>query len=127
MEKIVLAFHLVFAATWVGGQVVMGALVPTLRSIDPTAPNKVAQAFGRIAWPAYGLAIVTGLANFMLMDQNDVVHPAFEIKFLFVLISGVGAALHVTAKGRKPLLAAGGAMASLGAVGALMTAVWIGA
>lgn len=127
MEKFALALHILFASTWVGGQITMGALVPAARQIDPTAPNKLAHAFGRIAWPAYALAIVTGLWNFMLLDQNDIQHPAFEIKFLFVIISGAGAAMHVMAKGRKPLLAAGGAMASLGAVGALMTAVWIAA
>ena len=57
------------------------------------------------------------------MIEEDIRHPLFEIKFLMVIISGAGAAIHIVAKDSKAALAIGGAMASLGAVAALVLGV----
>ncbi len=44
--------HVLSASVWVGGQIVLVGLVPTVRELGPDAPRRVARAFNRIAWPA---------------------------------------------------------------------------
>jgi len=116
-----LSLHVLAATIWVGGQLVLAGLVPTLRSVGPDAPRLVARRFNLIAWPAFFVLFVTGIWN--LMIEEDIRHPLFEIKFLMVIISGAGAAIHIVAKDSKAALAIGGAMASLGAVAALVLGV----
>ena len=115
--------HVIAASVWVGGQIVLAGLVPTVRDIDPEAPKKVARAFNRIAWPAYGIAVVTGLWNIFEIPLDALPHPEIEIKVLVVALSGIGAAVHQVAKGNKAMLAIGGAMSSLFGVAAM----WVGA
>ncbi len=122
VESIRLFLHVIAASVWVGGQILLGALVPTLRSIDAEAPRKVARAFNRIAWPAFGLLVVTGIWNVMSIGIGDLPHPEIEIKFLLVIGSGVGAAIH--ARGwSKAALAIGGAASSICAVAAMYVGV----
>ena len=116
-----LSLHVLAATIWVGGQLVLAGLVPTLRAVGPDAPRLVARRFNLIAWPAFFVLFVTGIWN--LMIEEDIRHPLFEIKFLMVIISGAGAAIHIVAKDSKAALAIGGAMASLGAVAALVLGV----
>ena len=123
MDHFRLFVHVLAASVWVGGQIVLAGLVPTLRSIGDDAPKKVAQAFNRIAWPAYGIAVVTGIWNMLSLDHIN--HPAFEIKFMLVVLSGAGAALHIFGK-NKASLAIGGAMSSICAVGAMYVAFLLG-
>jgi hypothetical protein len=123
MEEIRMFLHLFAASIWLGGQVVMGSLVPTLRAAGPEVPSKAAQAFNRVAWPAFFIVVVTGIWN--LFEADEINHPAFEIKFLLVVISGAGAAAHVFARGNKAMLAIGGAAATLGAAGAMLAAMWM--
>ncbi len=123
MDQIRMFIHIFAASIWVGGQIVMGSLVPTLREIGDGAPAKAAQAFNRVAWPAFVIAVVTGIWNLFVSD--DINHPAFEIKFLLVIISGVGAGVHIMAKGNKAMLAIGGAASSLGAAAAMLAAMYL--
>ena len=116
-----LSLHVLAATIWVGGQLVLAGLVPTLRAVGPDAPRLAARRFNLIAWPAFFVLFVTGIWN--LMIEEDIRHPLFEIKFLMVIISGAGAAIHIVAKASKAALAIGGAMASLGAVAALVLGV----
>ena len=55
-------------------------------------------------------------------EVREGVEPQIEIKVLVVALSGIGAAVHQTAKGNKAMLAVGGAMSSL--FGA--AAMWVG-
>jgi putative copper export protein len=116
-----LFLHVLAASVWVGGQIVLAGLVPTLRGLGDDAPRLAARAFNRIAWPAYGIAVVTGLWNLFALPLEDLQHPWIEIKVLVVLLSGVGAVIHQMAKGNKVMLAVGGAMSSLFAVAAMYT------
>ena len=111
-----LFLHVLSASVWVGGQIVLGGLVPTLRRISPEAPKLAAQAFNRIAWPAFGIALITGIWSMMVADDLDL--AVFGIKFLLVIASGIGAAIHLLGKS-KAALALGGAMASVFAVAAM--------
>ena len=58
-----LAIHVLAAAVGVGGQFVLGALVPSLRKVAPDTTPVVARAFARIAWPAFGVLVLTGIWN----------------------------------------------------------------
>ena len=52
-----LFLHVISATVWVGGQLVLAGLVPVLRAKDPTLPKAAANAFNRIAWPAYWVLV----------------------------------------------------------------------
>jgi len=119
-----LGLHLLAATVWVGGQLVLAGLVPTLRRIGGDAPHLVAQRFNLIAWPAYFLLLMTGVWS--LLEVGDVDPALFALKFLAFIISGAGAAIHVLARGRTAMVAVGGAMASLGAIAALFLGVALG-
>ena len=117
-----LFLHVLAASVWVGGQVVLAGLVPTVREIDPDAPRQVARAFNRLAWPAYGVAVLTGIWNVLDVPLDALPHPEIEIKVLVVALSGIGALIHQMARGNKAMLAVGGAMSSLFGAAAL----WVG-
>ncbi len=114
--------HVLAASVWVGGQIVLAGLVPTVREIDPEAPRKVARAFNRLAWPAYGVAVVTGVWNLLDIPMEDPPYVELGLKVLVVALSGIGAAVHQVARGNKAMLAIGGAMSSLFGIAAM----WIG-
>lgn len=111
MDALRIFLHVLAASVWVGGQVVLAGIVPTVRTLGPDAPRRVAQAFQRIAWPAYGVAVVTGLWNVFAIPLQDLQHPWIELKVLCVLLSGAGAFVHQVARGNRLLLGVGGAMA----------------
>ena len=124
MDGIRLFLHIFAASIWVGGQVVMAGMVPAVRSLGEDAPGVMARAFNRIAWPAYGVAVLTGIWSLMV-EMDDIDQAVFGMKFLLVVVSGVGAGLHIVAKGNKTMLAVGGATALLGAMGSMLAAVWL--
>lgn len=119
MDAFRLFLHVLAASIWVGGQFVLAGVVPTVRTFGEDAPRAVARAFNRLAWPAYGVLVLTGLWNLFELPLDDLQHPWIELKVLAALLSGAGAAAHQFARGNKVLLAAGGAASSLFAVAAL--------
>lgn len=91
------ALHLLAVTVWLGGQIVMLGLLPALRKLGGDAPKMVAAAFGRVAWPAFALAVVTGIWNILAIDLAGVstgYNMAFGIKMLLVVVTGLAAALH---------------------------------
>jgi putative copper export protein len=113
--------HVLSASVWVGGQIVLAALVPTVRTLGADAPRKVAQAFNRVAWPFFGLALATGIWNLMEVDienSSNSYQVGVMLKLLIVAVSGVSAYLHTTATNRRALALWGatGAAAALGAM-----------
>ena len=122
LDTLRLFLHVLAASVWVGGQVVLAGLVPTVRQLDPEAPKEVARAFNRLAWPAYGVAVITGMWNIFDVPLDALPHPDIEIKVLVVALSGIGAVIHQIARGNRAMLAVGGAMSSLFGAAAL----WVG-
>ncbi|MCZ7628455.1 MAG: hypothetical protein M5U19_05100 [Microthrixaceae bacterium] len=122
VDALRLFLHVTAAAVWVGGQFAIAGILPTVRELAPDAPNRVARAFNRVAWPAFGVAVITGLWSVMAIPLDEIPHPEIELKLVVVTLSGVGAVIHQMARGNKALLAVGGAMSSL--FGA--AAIWIG-
>ncbi len=90
--------HVLAVTVWVGGQIVMAAMMPAIRGIESGDTRRAfPQAFQRVAWPAFGLAVFTGIWNILAIDmaaQTDSWNMAFGFKFLLVLISGGAAFYH---------------------------------
>lgn len=119
IESIRLFLHVIGATVWVGGQLVLAALVPVLKAKDATLPKIVAKKFNQVAWPAFFLLIGTGLWNLadIPSDAPKSYHAVLGIKMLIVALSGVAALMHVRAKSTKAL-ALWGAVSGLTAISA---------
>lgn len=111
--------HVIAATIWVGGQLTLAGLLPALRELGGDAPKKVARQFNRIAWPAFGVLVLTGGWNMSAVDFSERPNKyqvTMFVKFCFVAASGIGAYLHTQAKDRRSL-------ALWGAVGGVSTIV----
>jgi putative copper export protein len=116
LEVVVLTLHVLAATIWVGGQVVLQALVGPLRRSAPAGIAPAARAFAWVAWPAFAVLVLTG--GSMLAeagDQSDAWKMTLMLKMVFVVLSGLGAALHTFLK--NPTLK--GISAGVGLVSAL--------
>lgn len=125
LETVRLFLHVIAAAVWVGGQVVLGALVPTIRRTAPDAMTAVARAYARVAWPAFGVLVVTGLWNLMAIDVTalDSAQQATVMVHVAIgLLSGMFAAVHSFGNS-KAALALGGALGLFSALGAMFVGV----
>ena len=90
MDAVVRWVHLLAAATWVGGMITVGALVPTLRKAGagPEVVRAAAGRFGVVAWIAIGVAVITGVLQIDgLADGSE---AALAVKLSLV---GLGIAL----------------------------------
>jgi putative copper export protein len=117
-ETFRLFLHVIAASVWVGGQVTLAGLVPTLRRVAPTAVKSVAQAFARVAWPAFGLTVLTGMWNLMAEDvtnKSSAWQATLLLKISVAILSGVFVVVHTVGKS-KAALAIGGALGLLTAV-----------
>jgi putative copper export protein len=114
-----LILHVFAAAVWLGGQVTVAGLLPTIRTFGEDAPKKVARALAGLLWPAYALLVVTGFWNvaaFNLKDAPTAWNVVLGIKIADVALAGVAVFLHQRATSRA-------AIAAWGAIGAIATVV----
>jgi putative copper export protein len=118
-DSIRLFLHVIGATIWVGGQLVFAALVPVLKKKDAGLPKLVAHQFNKIAWPAYGLLLITGMWNMASLPKEvPSNYSAFlGIKMVVVIFSAVAAILHSRAKSTKGM-AMWGALSGLAAMSA---------
>ena len=89
--------HVIAASVWVGGQFALAGVVPTLRRVAPSSTKSVAQAFARLAWPAFGLTVITGMWNLMAVDitaQSSAYQATVLLKIAVAIMSGVFVAIH---------------------------------
>ena len=119
--------HVLAATIWVGGQLTLAGLVPGLRDLSADAPRAVARRFNRIAWPAYGVLVATGIWNIVDVDPDwdSEYGRTLMVKLVVVAASGATALLHARATS-KPALAAFGALSGLTALAALFFGVQLG-
>jgi putative copper export protein len=124
-ETVRLFLHVLAATVWVGGQLTLAALVPALRGTADGVTKVAARAFNRVAWPAFGVLVLTGIWNVVALDDED---PAFQhtlvLKYALVLVSGVTAYAHQRSTTRAGL-AVFGALTAVSALGALFVGVWL--
>jgi putative copper export protein len=110
--------HLLAATVWVGGQLVLAGLVPSLRAKHPEVVKTVANAYARVAWPAFAVLVVTGMWNLVEIDL-DATTNAYQatvlLKVTLAVVSGVAAAVHQVGRS-KVALAVGGAVGLLAAL-----------
>jgi putative copper export protein len=125
LDTVRLFLHVLAATVWVGGQLTLAGLVPGLRALDPDAPRAVARRFNRIAWPAYGVLLVTGVWNLFessFDDRDTEWQVTIFVKLVVVALSGASAATHAMTV-RKAVLAVGGVVAGLSSLAALFLGV----
>ena len=129
LDTIRIFAHLLAVAIWVGGQIVVAGIVPALRRTHPDATKVVAQAFARVAWPAFGVAVVTGVWSLAVVDVTDT-SSAWQVtlllKIALAIASGAAAAAHAAGTSRA-MIAVGGALGLLTALGATLTGVMLSA
>ena len=126
-ETIRLFLHVLAATVWVGGQITLAALVPALRAAGATVPKAAANAFNRVAWPAFGVLVLTGIWNVVEADDDsNAFQHTLTLKYVLVLASGVTAFMHMRASSRKGM-AVYGALTALTALGALFVGIMLAA
>ena len=105
LDTIRIFLHVGAVTIWVGGQIVMMAILPVLKEAGVEGlPAKVAQGFANIAFPALAVAIFTGIWNIFAIDIENATtawNMVFGFKFLLVLLSGFGAVKHKNATDPK--------------------------
>jgi len=129
LESVRLFLHVLAASVWVGGQITLAGLVPAVRRSYPQATKLIAQTFARVAWPAFGVAVLTGMWN--LMAENITSHSSawqatILLKIAVAIASGVFAAIHTVGK-TKLALALGGALGALTAIAAMYLGILLNA
>jgi putative copper export protein len=116
-----LFLHVLAATVWVGGQIVLAGLVPSLRRSAADATRVAARAYARVAWPAFAVLVVTGLWNIAEVDVADTTtqyQVTLFVKIGLAVLSGVAAAVHQIGTS-KVALGVGGALGLLAALGAM--------
>lgn len=125
-DTIRLFLHVLAATVWVGGQLVLAALVPVLRRLGAEIPRAAARRFNQVAWPAFGLLLITGVWNIAAVRSKIAggYQATLIVKLVVVVISGVTAALHARARSRAGL-AVFGALTGLSALAALFLGIML--
>ena len=127
LDTLRISLHIASVAVWVGAQIVVAAVVPRLRSEYRAALPLVAKGFARVAWPAFALAVLTGMWSVMSVDvgaTSSGYQLAMMLKVLAVLLSGGAAAIH-SAGSSTAAKAIGGALGLLFALAAVVLGVLI--
>jgi putative copper export protein len=121
LDTLRLFLHVLAASVWVGGQIVLGGLVPRLRAAHPESLKTAANGFARVAWPAYGVTVITGIWNILdvsVSDTNTDYQVTLFVHVLLAVATAIFAAVHSLGRG-KLALAIGGALGLLTGLGAM--------
>ena len=124
VDTVRLFLHVLAATVWVGGQLTLAALVPTLRRLGMDLPKAAARQFNRVAWPALGILIVSGVWNVIAERRRvtDDYRTTLIVKIVVVSVSGLAAALHARSRSRAGM-AVFGALTGVSALVALLLGV----
>jgi putative copper export protein len=110
--------HIFAVCVWLGGQIVLAGVVPTLRKTNPDALSNIAKGYASIAWPAMILIVLTGAWGLAATDsssQSSAYMVTFGIKMLLVAGAVIATLIHSngTSKLTKGLGGAFGLLATL--------------
>ena len=120
-----LFLHVLAATVWVGGQIALAGLVGTVRNQSAEAPRAVARAFARLAWPAFGVLVITGIWNLTEIDLGNTT-TAYQVTVFVKITVAVAAAVFVLIHSlgkTKLVLALGGALGLLCSLAALFLGI----
>jgi len=125
-DTIRLFLHVLAATVWVGGQLVLAALVPALRRFGTDVLGTAARRFNQVAWVAFAVLIATGIWNIVAV-RAQISHSAsyrttLIVKLVAVAVSGLTAFLHTRARSARGR-AFYGALTGLSALAALFLGV----
>lgn len=115
-EDFRIILHVLSVSVWLGGQIVMSAIIPMVRKTNPEALSAISRGFARVAWPFFGLAVFTGIWNLTAISSSSTTigwQALLGIKMLLVLLAGGAALIHQNTK--NPAVAAVSAVMTLGA------------
>ena len=73
-DTIRLFLHVLAATVWVGGQLVLAALVPVLRRAGVV--TEAARRFNQVAWAAFAVLVATGIWNIAAPPLGSATTPA---------------------------------------------------
>ena len=122
-ETLRLFLHVLAATVWVGGQITLAALVPALRAAGTDVPKAAANAFNRVAWPAFAVLLLTGVWNVVAEgDKGPAYQHTLMLKYALVVASGVTAYLHARASSRTAM-AVFGALTGITALATLFVGI----
>jgi putative copper export protein len=125
-DTVRLFLHVLAATIWVGGQLVLAALVPVLRRFGTEVPRAAASRFNRVAWAAFTVLVATGVWNIVAVRGEINADPGYRstliVKLVVVGISGLTAALHARSRSTTGL-AVFGALTGVSALAALFLGV----
>jgi putative copper export protein len=124
-DDVRLFLHVLAATVWVGGQLVVLALLAPLRAAGPDLPGVAARRFALVAWPAFLVLIVTGVWNLLdvpVTDASTRYQVTLAVKLGVVAVSGIAAFVH--GQMRNPAArAVTGAVSLLAALTALLLGI----
>jgi putative copper export protein len=121
VDTLRLFLHVLSASVWVGGQIALAGVVPSVKRVSPDATRAAARAFARVAWPAFAVVVLTGLWNLTEVDITDTsttYQVTLFVKILLAIASGAAAVVHTVGRSR-PALVVGGAVGLLAGLGAM--------
>ncbi len=127
IDGIRLVLHVLAASVWVGGQIVVTGLLPTVRGLGEGAPRAVARALARLLWPAYALLVVTGFWNIAAVHAGRATSAwqvVLGVKIAVVVVAGVAVFLHQRSTSRRAL-AIWGSVGGVASVAALCLGVFL--
>jgi putative copper export protein len=123
VDAVRLSLHVLAATIWVGGQLTLAALVPTLKAAGVDVPKAAARRFSQVAWPAFVVLVATGIWNIAAVHhQTSTYKTVVMVKVVVVILSGLTAYLHQRATTRKGM-AVFGALTALTALSALVIGI----
>lgn len=121
MDTLRLFVHVLAACVWVGGQIALAGIVPSLRRKHPESTKTVARAFSRVAWTSFVVVFISGIWNLVAVeiDTADWVYNSTVVAHVLTAVAA-GAAVTVHSVGKTKLaLALGGALGLLFSLAAL--------
>lgn len=127
VDTVRIALHILAASIWVGGQFVVGSATGALRRDHRDALGLLARSFGRVAWPAFVVLVLTGMWSLAVIDVTGTstgYQVATFLKVTVAIASGGAAAVHSIGQS-KTAKALGGAGSALFSVAALILGVVI--
>lgn len=124
-DTIRIFLHVTAAAVWVGGQILMAGLVGAVRPQHPRALSTMARGFARIAWPAYGVVLLTGMWGLMGIgfgELDGAYQATLFVKIFVAILAAMFAVVHMVGR-TKVALAVGGGLGLLCSLGALFLGI----